>query len=89
MTVPFTHGRPLQSPAEAQAEHVAKTLERHPVTGPTSLKKYRLWKVTDALLSRLRIAQTELTEDGQEEAVGFYQEAIEKLESALRRQARD
>jgi len=87
-TVPYAVGRE-NDPAMAAEQHVNDTVAKHPVTGPTDLGKYRLFKVTDALISRLRMVQGELAEDGQEETVGFYRSAIEQLETARRRQAND
>lgn len=84
----FTTGRG-EDPALAAERHLNDTLAKHPVVGPTDLGKYRLYKVTGALITRLQMVQGELAEDGQDEAVGFYQEAIENLQTAQRRQARD
>lgn len=70
------------TPAQAEQDHVARTLERHPVLPVTSLSKRIAMKGLSEDETGLRLRQSELNELGEARAVGAVEEAIHAVRNA-------
>jgi hypothetical protein len=80
--VGFAHGQPPMTPAEAEQDHLARTLDRHPVMPVTSLPKRIAMKGLSEDETGLRLRQAELNELGEARAVGAVEEAIHAIRNA-------